>query len=251
VGDQRTDRVLFVCLLLAGLLGSLIGVPYTIAVLMDPAAGGPVDPRDVWLSAVVEATLFLAPASAVGVWLGKRVDLGPRLLRVLVSGLPRGGKDLRSSLAAAVLAGLTLGVVGLWQYSLPEGALGPGLDNPTTAEYFLRALSAALTEEILFRLGLLTLFAWVIGSVAKRPVPDSPSQWAGNVLVAPIFVGAHLPHILTFGSIGWNFLIPIVLVSSTASIVMGWLYMRYGLISAVVAHFIVDLVVYVIARLWI
>ena len=249
--DQRTDRVLFVCLLLAGLFGSLIGVPYTIAVLMDPAAGGPVDARVAWLSAVAEALLFLAPASAVGVWLGKRVGLGPRVLRVLVSGMPGGGKELRSSLVAAVLVGLILGVVGLWQYSLPEGALGPGLDNPTTFEHFLRALSAALTEEILFRLGLLTFFAWVIGSVAKRPVPDAASQWAGNVLVAPIFFGAHLPHILTFGSIGWNFLIPIFVVSSTASIVMGWLYMRHGLISAVTAHFIVDLVVYVIARLWI
>jgi membrane protease YdiL (CAAX protease family) len=251
VDDQRTDRVLFVGLLLAGLVGSLIGVPYTLAVLMDPAAGGPVDARDVWLSAVVEALFFLAPASAVGVWLGRRVGLGPRLLRELIPGMHGRGKDLRSSLVAAVLAGLTLGVVGLWQYSLPEGALGLGLDNPTTFEHLLRALSAALTEEILFRLGLLTLFAWVIGSVAKRPVPDAPSQWAGNLLVAPIFFAGHLPHILAFGSIGWNLLLPIFAVGSMASIVMGWLYMRYGLISAVVAHFIVDLVVCVIARLWI
>jgi hypothetical protein len=251
VDEQRIDRVLFVGLHLAGLFGSLIGVPYTIAVLMDPAAGGTVDVRVVWLSAVVEATLFLAPASAVGVWLGKRVGLGPRLLRALVAGMPGGGKHLRSSLLAAVLVGLTLGLIGLWQYSLPEGALGPGLDNPTTFEHFLRALSAALTEEILFRLGLLTLFVWVIGTVAKRPVPDAPSQWAGNLLVAPIFFAAHLPHILAFGSIGRDFLLPIFAVSSTASIVMGWLYTRYGLISAMLAHFIVDLVANVIARLWI
>jgi membrane protease YdiL (CAAX protease family) len=165
--------------------------------------------------------------------------------------MPGDERDLHSSLVPAVLVGLALGMLGLSQYLLPEGALGPGLDNPTTFEHLLRALSAALTEEILFRLGLLTFFAWVIGSVARRPVPDAPSQWAGNVLVAPIFAGAHLPHILTFGSVGWNLLNPIVLVSATASIVMGWLYIRYGLISAVVAHSIVDLVVYVIAGLWI
>jgi membrane protease YdiL (CAAX protease family) len=39
------------------------------------------------------------------------------------------------------------------------------------------------------------------------------------------------------------------MVSSAAGIIMGWLYIRYGLIAAVVAHFIVDLVVYVIPRL--
>jgi membrane protease YdiL (CAAX protease family) len=39
------------------------------------------------------------------------------------------------------------------------------------------------------------------------------------------------------------------MVSGGAAMIMGWLYMRYSLISAIVAHFIVDLVVYVIPRL--
>jgi hypothetical protein len=247
---QRTDGMLFVWLLLAGLLGSLIGVPRTVAVLMDPAAGGPVDPRLVWLSAVVEALLFLAPASAVGVWLGKKVGLGPRLLRELVSRIPGGWKHLRSSLLPTTLVGSTLGVLGFFaQYSLPEGVLGPGLDNPSTFEYFLSSLSAGLTEEIFFRLGLLTFFVWAIRLVVKKPALNTPSLWAGNILVALIFAAAHLPHILTFGSISSDLLFPIVMVSCSASLVMGWLYMRYSLISAIVAHFIVDLVVYVIPRL--
>ena len=74
---KTTDRVLFVWLLFTGLLGSLIGVPYTISVLMDPAAGGPIDPRLAWLSAIGEALLFLAPASAIGIWLGKQTGMGP------------------------------------------------------------------------------------------------------------------------------------------------------------------------------
>ena len=112
VTDRRTDRLLFAWLLLAGLLGSLIGVPYTIAVLMDPAAGDPVDPRAAWLSALVEAFLFLAPASAVGVWLGKRVGLGPRLLRELVSRAPGRWAHLCSCLLPAVLVGLIMDVLG-------------------------------------------------------------------------------------------------------------------------------------------
>jgi membrane protease YdiL (CAAX protease family) len=246
--SRRTDWILFVWLLLAGLLGTLIGVPFTIAVLMDPAAGGPVDPRLVWLSALIETLFFLAPASAVGVWLGKKVGLGPRLLRELVSRIPGGWKHLRSILLPTILTGLVLGLLGFSQYLLPEGALGPGLDNPNTFEWVLRCFNAAITEEIFFRLGLLTFFVWVIRLVVKKPALDTPSLWAGNILVAPIFAGSHLPHILVFGSISLNLLIPIVLVSCTASLVMGWLYLRYGLISAIVAHFIVDFVVYVIPR---
>ena len=56
--EKTTYRLLFAGLFLTGLLGSLIGIPFTIAVLMDPAAGGPVDPQMVWLSALGEAIFF-------------------------------------------------------------------------------------------------------------------------------------------------------------------------------------------------
>ena len=240
VTNQRTDRVLFVWLLLAGLFGSLIGVPWAIAVLRDPAS--------VWLSAVVEVLLFITPASAVGVWLGKKVVLGSRL-RDLVSGMPEGWEHVRPSLLPALLVGLTLGVVGFFaQNSIPKSAWIPGLNNPDTFEWFLRCLSAALTEEILFRLGLMTLFVWVIGSIVKRPAIHVPSLWFGNLLSALLFAAAHLPQ-LTFQRHGWSLLIPVVMFSSSASMIMGWLYMRYGLVSAIVAHFVGDLVVYVIPRL--
>ena len=240
VTNQRTDRVLFVWLLLAGLFGSLIGVPWAIAVLRDPATA--------WLSAVVEVLLFLIPASAVGVWLGKKVGLGSRL-RELVSRMPGGWEQVRLGLLPAMLVGLTLGVVGFFaQNSIPKSALMPALNNPNTFEWSLRCLSAALTEEILFRLGLMTFFVWVIRSIVKRPAIHVPSLWVGNLLSALLFAAAHLPQ-LTFQRYGWSLLIPFVTFSSSAGMIMGWVYMRYGLISAVVAHLVCDLVVNVIPRM--
>ncbi len=192
--SHRNDRVLFVWLLLAGLLGSLVGVPYTVAVLMDPAAGGPIDPRLAWLSALAEALFLLAPASAVGVWLGNKVGLGPRLLRELVSKVPGGWERVRGNLKTSMIVGFTMGVLGLAQYLIPQSALGPGLQNPTAFECALRSLSAALTEEILFRLGLMTSFVWAIRSIVKKPAFHVPSLWIGNALAALLFAGGHLPH---------------------------------------------------------
>jgi membrane protease YdiL (CAAX protease family) len=125
----------------------------------------------------------------------------------------------------------------------------PGLDNPNTLEILLRALGAALTEEIFFRLGLMTFLVWGIRFIVKRPAIHTPSLWAANVLAALVFAAAHLPQLTFFQTHSWTLLIPFVLVSGGAGTIMGWLYMRYGLISAVVAHLIVDLVVYVIPRL--
>ena len=54
-------------------------------------------------------------------------------------------------LAISGIVGLVLGIAGSVQNTLPEGVLGAGFDNPSTFEYLLRCLSAAITEEILFR----------------------------------------------------------------------------------------------------
>jgi hypothetical protein len=247
--SQRTDRVLFLGLFLAGLLGSLLGVPWTLAVLGHPAAGGALDPRAVWLSAVAEALFLLAPASAAGVWLGQKIGLGPRVLRALASRLPGGREQLRRALLPTLLIGLALGVLGTFaQNAIPKSALMPGLDLPNTFETFLRTLSAALTEEIFFRLGLMTVFVWAILSVAKNPVLRLPALWTGNLLAALLFAAAHLPQV-PFQNHGWNLFLPFLLVSSGTGLVMGWLYLRYGLLSAMVAHLLVDLVVYVLPRL--
>ena len=63
---------------------------------------------------------------------------------------------------------------------------------------------------------------------------------------ALLFAGGHFPQ-LTFH--GWSLLIPFVVFSTSAGLILGWLYMRHGLVSAIVAHFVVDLLVYVIPRL--
>jgi hypothetical protein len=244
--NQRTNMVNFMWLVLAGLLGSLIGVPWTLAVLSDTAA---MDQHTVWLSAIVEALFFLAPASAIGVWMGKQVDLGPRLLNELISRMPSGWQNLQKALPPTVLTGMIVGVVGYFsQNEIPRSALLPGLENPRTFEVLLRALSAALTEEILFRLGLITFFVWAIRAIIKQPAIYLPSLWVGNLLAALLFAGAHLPQ-LTFQTYGLSLSIPLILFSSSAGMIMGWLYMRYGLISAIFAHFLVDFVVYVFPRL--
>jgi hypothetical protein len=76
--NQRSDRVLFVWLLLAGLFGALIGVPWVVAVTGDPGTA--------WRLAG-SSLLQLVPACAVGVWLGPKVGLGSGL-RELVSRTP-------------------------------------------------------------------------------------------------------------------------------------------------------------------
>ncbi len=237
--DQRTYRVLFVWLLLAGLFGALIGVPWVVAVTRDPGTA--------WRLAG-SSLLQLVPACAVGVWLGPKVGLGSGL-RKLVSRTPGAWEAVRAGLVPGTFVGVGIGaVVLLGVSSMPGDALIPGLDNPTIFEVLLRCLSAGITEELTFRFGLMTLLVWAARAVFKRPATNATSQWVGNLLAAVLFGAAHLPGL---PADAWNpaLLVPIVMVNAAAGMLMGWLFMRYGLVSAIFAHFVADVVHGVVPRL--
>jgi len=219
-------------------------------VLEDPATGGPVDPQTIWLKALGEALFLLAPASAVGIWLGRKEGLGAPILTQLTARVNGTTKQIRSILVPSIIVGLVIAVPGLiaW-FTLPEDTFGPGVTNPTPIEWLLRSLSAALTEEIFFRLGLIALFVWIIRFVVRKTAIEKPSLWVGNFLAALIFAGAHLPNVLSSGSPDWNMVIMIILFNSLAGLILGWLFIQYGLISAILAHFIADFVQHVIPRM--
>jgi hypothetical protein len=63
---------------------------------------------------------------------------------------------------------------------------------------------------------------------------------------ALVFAGAHLPQVAAGGLI---LLVPVVVFSTSAGMVMGSLFMRFGLASAIVGHFTADLMVYVVPRM--
>lgn len=229
--DQGADRILFWWLLLVSLAAAPLGVPAAISALPD------VDPLRLWLEAGIETLLLLVPSCAVGVWLGKRVDLGPRLMRDYVLKSPGRLKSTLSMSLPSIVAGVVLAI------PLFLGG-GPGISGPTTIEIVLRALSVGFTEEILFRLGLMTLFAWILRSMVNKPSFARSAIDLGNVLAAILFALAHLIGNVTPETFNWNLVIGILGFNFIAGAVMGWLYGRYGLLSAVVAHFVADVVGY-------
>lgn len=228
----RNDRALFLWLLLAGLVGALSGVPWAVAVTGDPTFA--------WREAG-SSLLLLLPACAVGVWLGLKVGLGSEL-RVLAPRTSGAWETVRKGSLSGTLVGLAIGAVALLGVSsMPEDARIPGFENPTILEGLLRCLSAALTEEIAFRFGLMTLSAWVVWSVLKGAATHATPLWIGNLLASLLFAAAHLPG---QPPDAWSpaVLGPLLSFNAAAGMTMGWLFMRFGLLSAISAHFAADVV---------
>ena len=118
---------------------------------------------------------------------------------------------------------------------------------PKTWLWLLVAINAGISEELIFRLGLMTMFVW-LGSHIHRGEVGRPSDfvmWVAIIAAGIIFGIAHLWGIFPVPDI-WILRFRVVITNSLIGILLGWLYWRYGLESAMLTHIFVVIGFYVI-----
>jgi membrane protease YdiL (CAAX protease family) len=111
---------------------------------------------------------------------------------------------------------------------------------------FLASFYGGITEEILLRLGVMTLLVWLGALVARRHPPGSAILWGANVLAALLFGLGHLPATAALVALTPLVITRAIVLNGLAGVVFGWLYWRRGLAAAMVAHFTTDLVLHVL-----
>ncbi|MFC3958973.1 CPBP family intramembrane glutamic endopeptidase [Halovivax cerinus] len=210
----------------------------------------------------VAALVMLQPTILLTVAVGVGVLLAPRVgLRSHVDARVRGGPPvlgaLRSELGVAVAVGVAtyVAIVALdvafaplvatdleSVTVLPEVATVSGL----LASLPVRLLYGGITEELLLRWGLLTVFAWAIhaGRVRFGGVREGTehgrlarsSAWAAIVASAVLFGVGHLPALATIAEPTAVLIVRTVVLNGVAGLGFGWLYWRSSLEAAMVAH---------------
>ena len=95
-----------------------------------------------------------------------------------------------------------------------------------------------LTEELIFRLFLLSMFVWLFSFVegVNMGAPSLHSLWLANILTAAFFAFAHLPATILLGK-GNKLSIAMTLsLNGTLSLVFGYSFWNWGLESAMLTH---------------
>lgn len=197
--------------------------------------------------------------AAIGLYLASRIGLGLPFVEGWLQKEPM-WDTFRKILVFAVLVGIAAGIVII---ILDVVVFGPPLEaeltqlestipetiQPPAWQGALASFSAGVTEEVFFRLFLLTGIAW-LGTVVFKDSEGRPTSavlWSATILVAVLFGLGHLPTAISIG-------IPLTALFITRSIVLngvvgvacGWLYFTRGLESAMVAHFSADIVLHVL-----
>ncbi len=239
--------------LMAGALVGILGViPYSLT-LSGPLPPLPIPLWPLLTRQVIQNLVLIAAATGLGLWLGGKVGLGAPLLRAWLAGDPEAPARFRSLLVPASVAG-ALSAVGI--LALELGFFAPRLSiasetvsGPPAWQGFLASFYGGINEELLLRLGVMTLFAWLGAKLTRTDRPGAGVMWSANVLAAVLFGLGHLPAIAAILPLTALVITRAVVLNGLAGVVFGWLYWRRGLLAAMVAHFSADIVLHVLAPL--
>ena len=193
--------------------------------------------------------------AAIGLWLAGRTGLGLPLLENWTRGLSVRG-HLRKMLPIGIGVGILVSVLGIviptaFKPLLPPASPNQPFLTPPPWQGLLASLSAGVTEEVLLRLFVMTLLAWVGSWISRRPDgrPTIATIMVANVLAALLFGAAHLPTQAAFTPLTPIVVAAVLLVNGLGGVFFGWMYSSRGLESAMVSHASADIVVHVLVPL--
>lgn len=257
-GTRRTTWQTLAVLLVMTLVGTLAGLPYILTLQGDALAEMGVPIGAVLASALVQMLLFGGVAAGVGLWLGPRVGLGAPLLRRLVVGDRSAWREWRAALPLA-LAGGALAAVAIvaLEVLLFAPRMGTALAESAAEiapwQGLLASLYGGIVEEVLLRLGLMTLLVWLVSKVTGAAMDGTRRgagvAWFGIIVAALLFGIGHLPTVALLLPLTPLVVVRTILLNMLGGLLFGWLYWRRGLLVAMSAHWMADIVLHVIVPL--
>ena len=173
--------------------------------------------------------LFLG---AAGIWLGRKTGLW-KDERHLTK------KPLLAALIISAAGGLALILPDLLVFGRYEPALLDVFSVKPTIPYLLATVTyGAVIEEVMLRLFMMSLVAFVLHVLfeRRREGVGTAVLVAANVVSALLFAVAHLPANNMMFGLTPVIVLRCILLNGVFGLAFGWLYCRYGLRYAKIAH---------------
>ncbi len=249
---------IFWILAAAATFGLIAIVPYSLALQANTLQTAKLPMPLPFLVAVQLApqVLLFALIIAAGLFFAGRIGLGLPILERRLRG-EAVGDQVRSILPISILLGIlaSLLIIGLdvfvFQPALrggPAVALTTRAATPAPWKGLLASFYGGIDEELLLRLFVMTLLAW-LGHFISKTADGKPTLavlWTANVLAAILFGLSHLPATALLAPLTALVVVRAIVLNGLGGIIFGYLYFKRGLESAILAHFTADLVLHVL-----
>jgi membrane protease YdiL (CAAX protease family) len=253
--------VYFWILLAAGIASAIAVIPYSLALNPEAAEqaktnlaakGSRIPPMlIIILAAAVQSGLLIAVAIYFGLRTSSAVGLRLPLLDALLSGQPL-LPVLKTGLVPALIAGLVSGaaIAALEQFyfqpRLPE-AFHKAKERMAVWKRVLACFYGGIYEELLLRLFVMSGLIWAISRIFSQSGGGITLGvfWAANILASLLFGIGHLPATARIAPLNPLIISRALILNGLAGLLFGVLFFNNGLEFAVLAHFVVDVLIHV------
>ena len=219
---------------LAGLVGGFfVGLyqldSYPEEIRQEIAAQG-LDPVLLGIITAVQAAGYGLILGAVGILLGKKTGLWKDERKLEK-------KPLILTALVAILSGMLLILSDLLFFGNYSDAIRESYAVKPTVTYILAAVVyGGVIEEVMLRLFFMSLLAFLLQKLFRKGSGTTSVLIAANLIAALLFAAAHLPATATLMGLTPMILFRCFLLNGGLGLAFGWLYRKFGLRYAMLAH---------------
>jgi membrane protease YdiL (CAAX protease family) len=200
-----------------------------------------------WVLGLANAGLILVVYGALG-------SLGLIMSYKLgLAGVYRKAADRRELFLSPLLIGVLVGIFFVLVDQIFAGSPSwDGFSHPVFPASLIASASAGIGEEIVFRMFVLSLWAFLLNLLLKRWNKTGVALWTANIIAALAFAAGHIPSAMfllgarTLSEIPPLVLTELFLLNATLGLIAGERYVRVGLVAAIGVHFWTDIVWHVL-----
>ena len=184
------------------------------------------------LVTAVQSAAYGAVLGGIGIWLGKKTGLW-RDERTITR------QPLLWTAAVAVIGGMALILPDIFFFGKHIDAIAESYVSKPTVPYLVATVTyGAVIEEIMMRLFFMSLLAFLLWKLfaRKQETPSTGILMAANIMAALLFAAGHLPTTAVMMGLTPLIIFRCFLLNGVFGLVFGWLYRKYGLRYAMLAH---------------
>ncbi|MFD2444983.1 CPBP family intramembrane glutamic endopeptidase [Bacillus sp. CGMCC 1.16607] len=187
----------------------------------------------------IQTLIIVALCAALGIYFGPKVGLTDRFLQGITQGelhLSDFYLQLKIGALAGIVCSLTwmISYYGFIRHRLDRESLFITENLRHQLGLWTRVTSGGITEEVIFRWGLLSLVMWLFSLLISS---ETTVFWIAITVTGMIFGLAHLPGNLAAGCKPSVMLVTTAIIGNLwVSVFCGYLFWKYGLIAAIIVH---------------
>ena len=169
---------------------------------------------------------------ALGIYLAKKIGLWKDEIAIEK-------KPLLVTVILSVFSGVMLILPDIFLFGYYSEAIMASYAAKPTVAYILATVTyGAVIEEVMLRLFMMSLIAFILHKIFGKgeKMPSTPILVVANLISSLLFAAGHLPA--TFSLLGNSAIIVIrcFLLNGVLGLLFGYLYRKYGLRYAMIAH---------------